>query len=92
MAAPVIAPPPEADREFFLDRRRDLRFRPACHGEPTGWGILAHRDGRRWGWPVVSGAAFEANAHPHLLELILAAVAQVRGLEMQAAGNTVPAA
>lgn len=93
MAAPVIAPPPpETDHEFFLDRRRALRFRLAHASEPAGWGILAHRDGRRWGWPVASGAAFQANAHPYLLELILAAVAQVRGLEMQTAGNTVPAA
>lgn len=81
----IAVPAPESDREFFLDRRRELRFRPAMSGEPRGWAVLVHRDGRRWGWPVPSAAAFDLNSNPAALEVLHGAVTARPGLEMETA-------
>ena len=82
-------PPPEPDREFFADHRRDFRFRPALPGEPAGHGVLVAKDGRRWSWPIASSAAFEVNSNTELIEVIAAAVLAAGGLEV--AGMETPA-
>lgn len=75
-------PPPEPDREYFLDHRRDFRLRPAMSGEPAGHGVLVHRDGRKWSWPIASSAAYEVNANTELIEIMAAAVIESGGLKI----------
>jgi hypothetical protein len=78
----------EPDKAWFLDHgRRDLRFRPSIGGEPAGQAVLAHRDGRKWGWPINSPAAFRVNAEPDALQAIFAAVSQIDTLRLEKAAE-----
>jgi hypothetical protein len=83
---------PEPDREWFADHgRRHLRFRPAFDGEPVGYVVLVHRDGRRWGWPAPGARCCELNSDLETLNVVHAAISSHPSLELsEAAGVTKP--